>query len=132
MTAVTGRNLVAPDTAQQNRKTGGLTFNAMPPDDYDGLMMIFAAVRLGDHAHVEVRSGRWLGTGPSRRGGSLGSAMTGLAGRIVLRWHEWVAWRDIMDATTPYRIVDVERPTRAMLDRYVIAAPSDDGKDVFL
>ncbi len=125
------RNLVSHDQAEQNRSTGGLTFNAMPPVDYDGPMMVFAAIRLGDHAHVEVQSGRWLGTEPSHRDRNSGCANVGLAGRIVLRWHEWVVWRDVMDATTPYRIAEVERPTDAMLDRYVTTAPSDEGQEIF-
>lgn len=125
------RNLVSAENAAYGRKVGGYTFNAMPPDDYDGMMMVFAAVRLGDHAHVEIQSGRWLGTGPSHRGTNEGSANVGLAGRIVLRWHEWIAWRDLMDITTPYRIAEVERPTQAMLDRYVTVAPSDEGKEIF-
>jgi hypothetical protein len=127
----TSRNLVSAEQAESNRERGGLTFNAMPPDDYDGMMMVFAAVRLGDHAHVEIQSGRWLGTGPSHRGTNEGSANVGLAGRIVLRWHEWTAWRDLMDTTTPYRIAEVEKPTQGMLDRYVTVAPPDTGKEIF-
>ena len=125
------RNLVSAHQAEINREIGGLTFNAMPPDDYDGLMMVFAAVRLGDHAHVEVQSGRWLGTGPSHVGKNEGTALVGLAGRIILRWHEWTAWRDLMEATTPYRIAEVEKPTKGQLERYVTAAPADEGQQVF-
>lgn len=122
------RNLVAPETAEANRvRSGGLTFNAFPPKGYAGLMMVFAAIRLGDHAHLEIQSGRWSDAGPS----GTGSPHVGLAGRIVLRWHEWVAWRDLMDLTTPYRIAEVEMPTDAMLDRYVTVAPRDEGKDIF-
>lgn len=126
------RNLVAPETAEANRDRPGFrTFNAMPPVDYDGLMMVFACVRLGDHAHVEVQSGRWLGTSPSHKGELSGSCMVGLAGRMLLRWHEWVAFRDLLDATTPYRIAEVECPTDAQLDRYVTTAPPDVGAQIF-
>jgi hypothetical protein len=122
---MSSRNLITPEVAKRARVYGGYTFNAMPPKDYDGPMMVFAAVRLGDHAHVEIESGRWLGPSVSHRGQESGAACVGLAGRIVLRWHEWVAWRDNMDTTTPYRIADVERPTAAVLDRYMNRAPSD-------
>lgn len=125
------RNLVSAETAEQNRERGGLTFNAFPPDGYVGLMMIFAAVRLGDHAHVEIQSGRWSDFKDLQRSSNTGNCSCGLAGRIVIRWHEWVAWRDLMDATTPYRLAEVERPTQAMLDRYVTAAPPDEGKEIF-
>lgn len=124
------RNLVSPATAETNRsRFASYTFNAMPPRDYDGPMMIFATIRLGDHAHIEIQSGNWRGTDPMYRDTEEGNANVGLAGRVVMQWHQWVAWRDLMDETTPYRIAEVECPTRAMLDRYVTVAQSDGGEN---
>lgn len=121
------RNLVASEQATLNRERGGLTFNAMPPEGYIGIVLVFAAVRLGDHAHVEVQSGRWHA---SSLDPSEGMCSTGMAGRLVLRWHEWVAFRDQLDLSTPHRIAEVERPTRGQLDRYVTSAPDDVGEQV--
>ncbi len=122
------RNLVSPEQAAENRERGGLTFNAMPPDGYIGVAFVFATIRLGDHAHVEVQSGRWHASKLSTREGM---CSTGLAGRLVLRWHEWVALRDQLDQSTPHRIAEVEKPTRGQLDRYVTTAPADVGEQVF-
>lgn len=124
------RNEISDAQAEANRERyGALTFNAFPPDNYCGVILVFAAVRLGDHAHVEVQSGRWVpvpGEGRFRA-----RAAVGLAGRFVLRWHEWLRLRDDLDRGTVYRIAEVEKPTDAQLDRYVTAAPSDEGAQVF-
>lgn len=120
------RNLVVPKDAERGRRQGGYTFNAFPPDDYNGLILVFACVRLGDHAHVETQSGRWRSSGPSRPNG-----ICGLAGRMVLRWPEWIHLRHHLDEHTPYRIAEVEKPTRGQLDRYVTTAPPDVGEQVF-
>lgn len=111
MSVITTRNEVSTDTAERNRTLPGgwHTFNAFPPDGYSGIMFVFAALRLGDHAHVEVQSGRWL------HGPSGGTCNTGIAGRLILRWPEWIAMRDILDATTPWRIAEVENPTDKQL-----------------
>lgn len=121
------RNLVNELTAEANREVyGGLTFNAFPPEDYSGIIFVYAAIRLGDHAHVEIQSGRWLA-------GTLanGTPNVGLAGRIVLRWHEWLHMRDELDRLTPHRIAEVEKPTQEQMDRYVTHAPADEGKQIF-
>lgn len=121
------RNVITDHAAEINRTVyGGLTFNAYPPEDYNGIILIFAAVRLGDHAHVEVQSGRWLSESLSG-----GTANVGLAGRLVLRWHEWIALRDELDRATTHRIAEVEKPTSKQLDRYVSSAPADEGAQVF-
>ena len=121
------RNLVSEEQVAVNRECyGGLTFNAFPPEGYNGIVLVFAAVRLGDHAHVEVQSGRWVETHRAP-----GNALVGLAGRMVLRWHEWIRFRDDLDANTVYRIAEVEKPTDKQLDRYVTAAGSDAGQQVF-
>lgn len=119
------RNLIAAETAERGRKVGGYTFNAFPPEDYEGFVMVFAAVRLGDHAHVEIQSGR-ITLHQERQTYNLG-----VAGRICLQWHQWVKWRDELDATTVHRIAEVERPTQGQLDRYVAPSVSDDGEQVF-
>lgn len=125
------RNLVEADQAAVNRDRGGYTFNAFPPDGYVGPIMVFAAIRLGDHAHIEIQSGRWNDHQDLQRSSGTGNPSVGLAGRIVMAWWQWEAWRDLMDTTTPYRIVEVERPSQGMLDRYVTVAPPDDGRDIF-
>lgn len=113
------RSLVTPGTADHNRRRdpggpppGGCTFNAFPPEGYEGPILTFAAVRLGDHAHIEVRSGRWHINGPESARG-----ITGQAGKLVLRWHEWAHLRDALDAGSVYRIAEVENPNAEQLAR---------------
>jgi hypothetical protein len=119
------RNLIDADALERGLSmVGGLTFNAFPEDGYNGPMFVFAAIRLGDHAHVEIQSGRWL-TGPSG-----GTPNVGLAGRICLRWNEWVTLRDHMDLTTQWRIAEVQNPTDGQAHRYVTHAPPDVGEQV--
>ncbi len=108
------RNVVEPEQAERNRTEGigGYTFNAFPPDDYEGLLLVVACVRLGDHAHLEVSSGR--------AGGAPGRPTTlhyGLAGRLILRWPEWLKFRELLDTAPWVRIAEVERPTKGQLDR---------------
>lgn len=107
------RNEVTPETAEQNRRGGGYTFNAFPPDSYEGTILTFAVLRIGDHAHVEVESGHWRSGGPSRP-----SHSTGGAGKLILRWREWEHLRAVLDAGSPYRIAEVESPTSAQIVRY--------------
>jgi hypothetical protein len=125
------RNLITPEIAERARTTGSYTFNAFPPDGYVGPIMVFAAIRLGDHAHIEIQSGRWSDHKDIRSPSGTGSPHVGLAGRVVMAWWQWEAWRDLMDATTPYRIAEVEAPTDAMLKRYVTVAPPDEGQQIF-
>lgn len=114
------RNEVSEAAAESAREfPGGWTFNAFPPPGYNGRMFVVAAVRLGDHAHVEVRSGRWV-SGPSG-----GTPNVGLAGRLVLRWDEWLDLREVLEELTPWRIAEVENPRPEQLKRYAAAAGED-------
>lgn len=110
------RNEVAPEQAAINRTTPGgrYTFNAFTPEDYAGVAFVFAVIRLGDHAHVEVESGRAI---PQPERGSPRYS-TGVAGRLCLRWHEWEKLRAILDAHPEFRIAEVEQPTDGQVERY--------------
>lgn len=99
------RNLVKPETAEENRvgRPGGYTFNTLPPDDYGGVVLVVAVVRLGDHAHLDVSSGRAVPGSPH--------LLRGGAGRLILRWHEWELLRSILEPHECVRIAEVENPT---------------------
>lgn len=117
------RNLVPPETAQHNREHegGGYTFNAFPPDDYEGILFVVVALRLGDHAHLEISSG-WHTPQPHSRAPSL---HYGKAGHLILRWPEWLALREIFDADDRFRIAEVERPTKGQLEFHLPNRRSD-------
>jgi len=108
------RNLVASETAERNRSEGqgGYTFNALIPDDYEGSVLIVAALRLGDHAHVEISSGRATRQPYSIKKHRLNY---GKAGNIILRWHEWELLRSILESHDCVRIAEVERPSVGQL-----------------
>lgn len=112
-----GKNVVEPEVAELNRRGEGLgryTYNAFPPEDYSGVLLVFAAIRLGDHAHIEVESGRQTPQPHSIHP----ATNTGRAGKLILRWHEWEKLREILDAAECTRIAEVERPTPGMAARY--------------
>jgi hypothetical protein len=106
------RNLVSPEQAEANRGVpGAYTFNAYPPDDYDGIAFTLAVLRLGDHAHIEVNSGRAV---PQPDGQQ--RLPRSRAGRLILRWHEWEVLRAILGTHDCIRIAEVERPTQEQLE----------------
>jgi hypothetical protein len=110
------RNLVEPETAERNRSDppGGYTFNAYIPSEYAGIGFTVACVRLGDHAHLDIFSGRHV----TRFHGS-DPAFGGRAGRLVLRWHEWIKLRDEVLEPHPFiRIAEVENPTQSQLEHH--------------
>lgn len=116
---VTNRNLVSEETAERNRTIGipgGATFNTFPPGDYEGVGFTFAAIRLGDHAHIEVESGRIV-KGYDDDVYNARYRM-GTAGKLVLRWHEWELLREILEPHENVRIGEVEKPTQGQAKRY--------------
>ncbi len=125
MTAGT-RNLVAEETADLNRRgaglreDGGFTFNAPLAADYTGPAFTVAAVRLGDHAHVVVESGQAVAS-PEGRFGRIRVQpylRVAKAGKLILRWHEWIILRDFLASDERFHVVEVERPTQGMIERY--------------
>ena len=111
------RNIVAAETAEENRtgRQGGYTFHAPVDPEYEGVMFTVATVRLGDHAHVEIHSGR-----PVPESGNLNArGPRGLAGRLILRWHEWEKLRPVLDDAAFIHIAEVENPTVGQLRHHV-------------
>lgn len=114
------RNRITPDVAAHNREwPGALTFNAPCPDTYDGPILILATVRLGDHAHVDVYSGRQNALTAS--GSPVPTMHRGHAGRLILAWKFWVGLRDRLaeDDHPEVLIREVENPTKQQLDMNV-------------
>jgi hypothetical protein len=114
------RNIVPDETAERNRANGlsGYTFNALVPVDYAGPALTFEAVRIGDHAHVHVSSGRavphpW----PKDR------ITRGFAGKLVLAWPDWLLLREILDTDPRARIAEVEYPSPGVARRYAADGP---------
>jgi len=110
------RNLIAPDIAEHNRAEGegGYTFNAFPPDGYEGVVFTVAALRLGDHAHLEISTGRQI-VQPNDRPRDHRST----AGHLILRWPEWELLRALLDTVPWTRVAEVERPTHGQLECHV-------------
>jgi hypothetical protein len=114
------RNRVAPETAARNREQGegAYTFHAPISDDYEGIAFTVAALRIGDHAHLDVDSGRAVNSGQP-----LAPRVTrGHAGRLILRWHEWEVFREILDAAECVHIAEVERPTLGQIRHHAGSA----------
>jgi hypothetical protein len=102
------RNIVAPETAERNRNEGdGYTFHAPLADDFEGVAFTVAALRIGDHAHLDCESGRAVNS----RQSSSPRVTRGGAGRLVLRWHEWEVLREIFAKADCIHVAEVERPT---------------------
>jgi hypothetical protein len=100
------RNVVSDEQAEINRYRGGYTFNAFPPDDYEGLVWVYGALRIGDHAHLVVHTGRQHIQRNDEPRISYGGA-----GHLIVKWPEWLLMRDALDAVPFVRIAEVERPT---------------------
>jgi hypothetical protein len=115
MSLTVTRNVVSDEDAERGRTHGGYTFNAFPPDDYEGLLLVVACVRLGDHAHLDVSSGR---AGGAKIGWRPTTLHYGRAGRLILRWPEWLKLRELLDSAPWVRIAEVERPTDEQLREY--------------
>lgn len=118
---MSSRNLVADETAERNRTEGqgGYTFNAFPPDGYEGRVIVAAAVRIGDHAHVLIDSGRNI----PQRGERPDQVHRGHAGKLILAWDDWLLLREILDADERTRIAEVERPTAGQAWRHATGQP---------
>lgn len=103
------RNIISDEIAERARTelpAGGYTFNAFPPDDYSGHIFTYAVLRLGDHAHVEVSTG-WQTIQPN----GVSRDHRSVAGRLILRWPEWLLLRKLLDESVPWtRIAEVEQP----------------------
>lgn len=113
------RNVVDAETAERNRTVGlpgGATFNTFPPPDYEGIGFTVAAVRIGDHAHIEVGSGRIV-KGYDETDYTQILRM-GRVGKLVMAWHEWEELRAILEPHEQVRIAEVEKPTVGMAKRY--------------
>lgn len=109
------RNVVTEEQAELNRTgpTGRYTFHALIERAAVGRNgLTFAAVRVGDHAHVEVLSGRIRRRGPDWDADwEFYETSHGGAGWLVLRWPEWIVLRDALDAGSPaVRVIEVENP----------------------
>ena len=112
------RNLITVEVAERNRSglPGGYTFNAYPPSGFDGRVLVFACVRLGDHAHVEVYSGRSIPSASDYEGDH---CWKGYAGHLVLRWPEWLLLREMSMMVAFTRVAEIENPTTEQVEWYV-------------
>jgi len=111
------RNLIKPETAEHNReRPGAWTFNAEIADDYDGLCFVVAALRLGEHAHLDCYSGHQVA---KVEGALRPTRHLGKAGKLILRWDEWLLLRDILDGPHPVLVREVENPSQGNLDIHV-------------
>ena len=107
--AATSRNVVDGEDGFRGR----YTFHAViGPERVGKPGLTFAAVRVGDHAHVEVLSGLIKRRGPHIDAGwEFVEPSYGEAGWLVLRWPEWLVLRDALDIGSPdVRVIEVENP----------------------
>jgi hypothetical protein len=98
--------VVSDEQAELNRTSGGYTFNAFPPDGYEGLVWVYGVLRIGDHAHLFVHTGRQHVQGDGTPRLSYGGA-----GHLIVKWPEWLLMRTELDAIPFVRIAEMERPT---------------------
>lgn len=113
------RQLVDAEAAEFNRTRGGAyTFNLFPPGDWDGFIFTVIVVRLGDHAHLDVRTGRSTSRGEGVSGGE--------AGKLVMAWAHWLHLRGMLEHHPGVRIAEVECPTRGQLERHVAHLQRED------
>lgn len=116
------RNVVADETAEANRsgKPGGYTFHSPLSEGYEGIAFTVACVRLGDHAHLDVQTGRAIPQGAFGRDGYFRQPRVtrGQAGRLVLRWEEWLLLRRLLDSSTFVHVAEVENPTVGQLKHH--------------
>lgn len=118
------RNLVSDEQAEANRTVrlpGAYTFNAYPPKDYTGFVLCVATLRLGDHAHLDIDTGRQ--TSPPIHGDDDGpwaddrtNVSRSHAGRLVMRWDAWLKIREMLELVPWTRIAEVEKPNKGQLD----------------
>lgn len=116
------RNIVEPEDAERNRAEGGYTFHAPLDCPAGSPALTVAAVRVGDHAHVHVESGTARTRRP--RENEFMAATRGFAGKLVLRWPEWLIFRDLLAADGRCHVVEVERPTPGQAERYMGDRPT--------
>lgn len=126
------RNVVDEETAERNRTVGiggGYTFHAVIPLERAGEHgLTVAAVRVDQHAHVHVMSGR---ISRRSRDDSWVEPSYGEAGWLVLRWPEWLVFRQALDlGSENVRICEVEKPTLAQA-KYALAHGSVPKAGVF-
>lgn len=121
---ITQEDLEERERAGDRQMPGAWTFATPPPDDYEGRVVCFEVVRLGDHAHIGISTGRQHASGKASRP----TFHRGTAGRIIVAWEDWLHWRAALDAGPEWMwVAEVENPTPAQLDRYTAgAAPADD------
>ncbi len=110
-------NVVDPEYIETFRTEGEgrRTFNVLPPEDYEGTIMVFACVRLGEHAHVDVSSGEQV---VQPAGAPRAKWRYSGAGHLILRWPEWELMRDALVDLPWVRLAEVERPTLGQLGRH--------------
>lgn len=91
------------------------TFDTPPPDEYEGRMVVLEVLRLGDHAHITVCTGRQH----ARRGSGRPAYHRGEAGKLVMAWTDWLHWRAALDDGPEWTwIAEVEVPTPGQIERY--------------
>ncbi len=97
---------------------GRLSFNLLPPEDYLGPVVVIAALRLGDHAHLEIM------TGHQRINGNNEAQINyGKAGHLIMSWDAWLWWRDQLALNPWARIAETDCPTRSQLDHHLAGSP---------
>lgn len=113
---ITAEDLDGRERAGDRNMPGSQTFATPPPDDYEGRVVCFEVLRLGDHAHITVSTGRQHAKGASSRP----TFHRGEAGKLVFGWEDWLHFRAMLDAGPEWVwVAEVQNPTRGMLDKYV-------------
>lgn len=122
-------NRVAPETVEEHRDVkGAYTFNAFPDDAHEGLVFTIAALRLGDHAHLEIWTGQRVLNPVGRHRLAEGlpvvshydeTTQKGHAGYLVMHWDDWLVMRDQLVTFPNYRIAEVQNPTVGQLETHL-------------
>lgn len=111
------RNTVVPEALTEIRR-GAWTFHAPIRVDHAGDCFVFEAVRVGDHYHVWISSGRHVPPPARAHRSERATLRVGHAGKIIVRPAEWELLRGALDADDRIAVYEVEHPTEAQARRY--------------
>lgn len=114
LSAASDRNVVTDEEAERNRtvREGGYTFHAPVEPGTFGPVIVFACVRLGDHAHIDIDTSVAVPTPFSDHNPEL---RRGSAGHLIMAWPDWILFRSILANSPIVHIAEVENPTRGQI-----------------
>ena len=127
------RDTIAPEVREEWeregwKRIGAWTFHAPVPPEYEGHCLTYEAVRIEEHWHIWVHSGRHVGYPTSVYSAENQRYRTGFAGKLILRPAEWLVLREALDHDQRIGIFEVENPLPGQALRYACSSPGEADK----